>query len=383
MTSTFKGDTAELNGNVFECFAEQGDRRQYQKTTEALVGYAKKTLKYYEDFMPIFGAEMKEPEVAKPAILKKDSSELEIEIQKEEIKEYVKRVRVLKSNMGTMYAIMWGQCSEDMKNKVKAVADYHEKTEANDCVWLLKKVRGISMKFDEKCNAFLSALNARHSFLTCQQKSWQPNVEYRDELKGWADTIEYYGGSVAECHHLVPTERPDGTVMNLATRKALACDLTLGVAYIRGADTDRFGILITEMGNNYALGRDEYPKDLQSAFMVLESYNLPVLTRARNSGTANPRGGGTTAATTTSPEASAMTFAQRGAPVAGLNGLTHPGITCYNCNTMGHCSTECPNGRNETEPATGTTLVQYAYMLAQASAGLDRNWILLDSQSTI
>ena len=198
------------------------------------------------------------------------------------------------------------------------------------------------MKFDEKCNAFLSALNARNSFLTCQQKSWQSNVEYRDELKGWADTIEYYGGSVA----------------------------------------DRFGILITEMGNNYALGRDEYPKDLQSAFMVLESYNLPVLTRPRNSGTTNPRGGGTTA-TTSSPEASAMTFAQRGAPVAGLNGVTHPGITCFNCNTMGHYSTEWPDGRSETEPTTGTTLVQYAYILTQASTGLDRNWILLDSQSTI
>ena len=197
-------------------------------TTEALIGYAKKTLKYSEDFMPIFGAEMKEPEVVKPGNLKKDPSELEIEIQKEEIKEYVKRVRVLKSNMGTMYAIMWVQCSEDMKNKVKAVADYHEKAEANDCVWLLKKVRGISMKFDERCNAFLSALNARHSFLTCQQKSWQSNVEYRDEFKGWADTIEYYGGSVAECHHLVPTERPNGTVMNIATRKALACDFALG-----------------------------------------------------------------------------------------------------------------------------------------------------------
>ena len=134
-----------------------GDCRQYQKTIEALIGYAKKTLKYYEDFMSIFGAEMTEPEVVKPEALKKDSSELEIEIQKEEIKEYVKRVRVLKSNKGTMYAIMWGQCSEDMKNKVKAVADYHERAEANDCVWLLTTVRGISMKFDEKCNAFLSA----------------------------------------------------------------------------------------------------------------------------------------------------------------------------------------------------------------------------------
>ncbi len=41
----FKGTTAELNSNVFECFEEQGERRQYVKTVEALEGNMKKTMK--------------------------------------------------------------------------------------------------------------------------------------------------------------------------------------------------------------------------------------------------------------------------------------------------------------------------------------------------
>ena len=78
-----------------------------------------------------------------------------------------------------------------------------------------------------------------------------------------------------------------------------------------------------------------------------------------------------------------MTFAQNAALVVGNNGITHEGIECFQCNSYGHYATECPERAAQTT-STGTTLVQYAYMLAQAgAASIDPNWILLDSQSTI
>jgi hypothetical protein len=82
-----------------------------------------------------------------------------------------------------------------------------------------------------------------------------------------------------------------------------------------------------------------------------------------------------------------MTFAQRGTLVAGTDGTTHENIQCWNCRLQGHYAGDCP-----TTPAggtvTGTTLTQQAFVLAQASVGdkrhgIDPNWILLDSQSTI
>ncbi|KAI2512541.1 Reverse transcriptase (RNA-dependent DNA polymerase) [Fragilaria crotonensis] len=77
-----------------------------------------------------------------------------------------------------------------------------------------------------------------------------------------------------------------------------------------------------------------------------------------------------------------MTFVQRNV-VAGTNGVTHEGITCFNCNNMGHYSVDCPEPRS-TGTATGTTLTQAAYVLAQAGApGIHPDWVLLDSQSTV
>jgi hypothetical protein len=81
---------------------------------------------------------------------------------------------------------------------------------------------------------------------------------------------------------------------------------------------------------------------------------------------------------TTSPKASAMTFAQKAAQQPGSNGVLHEGITCFNCQGSGHYANECPTGE------TATLLIQHGYMLTQiVRTGIDPNWILLDSQSTI
>jgi hypothetical protein len=51
--TNFKGDTEGMNANVFQCYEEQTDRRQFSKTIEALEAYTKKNLKFAEDLAPL------------------------------------------------------------------------------------------------------------------------------------------------------------------------------------------------------------------------------------------------------------------------------------------------------------------------------------------
>jgi hypothetical protein len=51
-STSFRGSTPEMNGHVFECYEEQGDRRQYSKTLEALNGDVKKSCKFLQDMAP-------------------------------------------------------------------------------------------------------------------------------------------------------------------------------------------------------------------------------------------------------------------------------------------------------------------------------------------
>jgi len=99
-----------------------------------------------------------------------------------------------------------------MKAKVKSLDDYKAKTVDNDCFWLLKQIKAITLQFDEKRNGFISLLDTRTSFLTCRQQQWQTADTYLETQKGWTDTIEYHGGTFAENHELVPMAADDGTI---------------------------------------------------------------------------------------------------------------------------------------------------------------------------
>jgi Zinc knuckle len=84
------------------------------------------------------------------------------------------------------------------------------------------------------------------------------------------------------------------------------------------------------------------------------------------------------------------TFAQAASParntttgsiVPGSDGTTVGNITCFSCNANGHYATNCPSA---------ISLVQYAYVLTQSADGpeyacksISKDWILLDSQSSI
>jgi hypothetical protein len=185
--SGFKGATPEMNGNVFECYDEQYDRRQYTKTVEALESYVKKNITNSEDLQSLFADETKEPAINEPEDPEEDgakATKLQGIVYIEQVKGYVKRLNELKSNLGKVHAVIWGQCSEAMKAKIKSLTDYKSKTEANDCFWLLKQLKAVTLQFDEKRNVFVSLLEARTSLMKCKQEQGQTVSEYLEVLRG-------------------------------------------------------------------------------------------------------------------------------------------------------------------------------------------------------
>ena len=162
--TTFKGATAGMNGNVFECFEEQSDRNQYKKTVAALDAYVKLSMDGSIDLAPLFAVNRSVPTIALPVKMAESdvvNTELVTLLFSEAVKSYVKRTHVLESNLATVYSIIWGQCSENMQARLKTHKEYEVKSVANDCIWLLKHVRAVTLRFDETKHGYTSLLDAQ------------------------------------------------------------------------------------------------------------------------------------------------------------------------------------------------------------------------------
>jgi hypothetical protein len=85
---------------------------------------------------------MSQPVIERPTIPGADADETDTLIWKEDVREYSKRLRIMRGNLAAIQAVVWGQCSEAMKAKIKSIQDYDEKTAACDCAWLLMKHQG-------------------------------------------------------------------------------------------------------------------------------------------------------------------------------------------------------------------------------------------------
>jgi hypothetical protein len=80
---------------------------------------------------------------------------------------------------------------------------------------------------------------------------------------------------VAANYKLVPFQDQDGNGRSTEERKEIARERTLANALIRSADPTRYGTLIADLSNQYAMGIDQYPTDLLSAQSLLVNYRTP------------------------------------------------------------------------------------------------------------
>jgi hypothetical protein len=258
-----------------------------------------------------------------------------------------------------------------MKAKLKSLTEYDARSKKHECHWLLKNVRSVMMQFYQKRNGYLAIMDAHQGFLNCKQSQEQTTEEYLEDLTLWADTIEYHGGRFVENWKLASENDASGASRTEAERKSAARDETLAMALIRGADPTRYGTLIAELSNQFALGRNDYPTDLQAAYSLLVNYCTPTNAKPRNTSSGNQ--GGSQRAATAPADDSTMTFTQRSS--TGDSNAT---------NITPSAISASPPSSSNASVATGTTLMQFAVMMAQApSNSVDPNWILLDSQSTI
>jgi hypothetical protein len=391
-TTVFKGNTCEMNGHVFQCFNEGADQNQFARSVEALGEYIAKNVKYPGDMMALT-KDLSEPTVKKPEELPEDeTSNLKKTVWKKQVDNYVLRLEHVEQNLKAIFAVTWGQCSESMKAKLKSLPDYTVKDSESDCVWLLKAIRGIMLRFEGQRYVFLSLDDALQNLCSFKQGPDTTLANYLEEFRNLVDVFEHYGGTIGSFPGLI--EAAEGETIKEKQKNAR--DKALALSFLKRADRRRFGVLWVDLENQYSRGNDQYPNDLTEAYSLLVSYKA---TRTHETNRSVP-----SSVATPVSDITGLTFTQAAAIVPGTDTITHLHITCYNCQAKGHYASACPSAsavqllqtdtdtvnNTETEQSiddnvsVDTTTHEFTFANVDIRYGLiPQSWVLLDSQSTV
>ena len=377
----FKGDTSAMNGHVFQVFAECDDKRQFAKTIEALGAYIAKELKYPDDLVTLT-RDLENPTIEEPTEPPEDeTSRVRIAMFEKECQLCVTRQHELNGNLRAIFAVIWGQCSEAMKAKLQGLDEFKERERRNDCAWLLKEIKGIRHRFEEKRYYPLSLRDALANFYSYRQGPGESLSDYLQHFRYNVDVLEHYGGQVgADPGLLTMVEEEDDELTGELEFARAAKDRLLAIQFLHNADGKRFGGLLVDLENQHSRNTDQYPRDLASAYSLLVSYRPPKVPTPSQpaSENASSSSGASSGAPATSD---GLQFVQNGLPVPGTDGILHENVKCYRCKGFGHYANGCPVSPDELQLLQSTTSSGFSF--AQAAVSLPKSWVLLDSQSTV
>lgn len=149
--SKFKGKNTEMNGHTFQCHNESGRPGQYVRTCEELVSYCSKKYDYGSDVAFIV-KHLKEYNMNqhKPVDMSDTPTKSKEAIWGKKIDIWLKREEKYKEHKKALYMVIWDQCSESMRTRLKALDEWDIIDERQDPLKLLKGIQGISYKFESQ-----------------------------------------------------------------------------------------------------------------------------------------------------------------------------------------------------------------------------------------
>ena len=270
-----EGKTPNLKGHIYDCTnARQSD--QFMKTTKEVAEHVGRTYKYGGDIRLAVMA-LKLPSFDLPPDLSNEATRGEIRIFKKTINEHHKRTTHLKENVKSLYAIVWGQCSNIMRTKVEAMDGFSVIEGAGDGIALLKSLKSVALSFPELKWISHSLHEAMKRYYNVSQGKFATTQAYLDHFQNLVDVVIHSGGEIAR-HPGVENQVIGEKIMMQETMndndwKAVNAEVTASstaMVFLLGSNCSRFGRLIEDLENAYLQGHDNYPMTVSAAYNLLE-----------------------------------------------------------------------------------------------------------------
>lgn len=290
--SSFKGHCPELAGYVYTYDA--GTRAdQYDKTTEFIAEYMKRGAEFPDDLSKcmftrtdpdinswkpkarVLTEEERNEERDNPEVRKLNES-----IMSEEVKEYAMLKRKFRTNKCHAFTLVLGQCSAALKAKLSGYNNWENIKHESNLVELLKAIKVLMINHQDTCYPMLSAYNATLNMLKLYQFQNESLEDYRTKFEAAVEVVGHIGVDLPMSFaKFAAVDISGGTagsnITNMskaAEAEVLAYERFLAVAFIRGANKERYGAIMTHYENMYSNGTNQYPANITEAYNRLTNW---------------------------------------------------------------------------------------------------------------
>jgi len=157
-----------MSFNVFQCYSETSDRNQFEKTVEQLGHYATTSLNNARDIKVMLSF-LTEVHILEPVDPPFPTTRTQQRMWERKVDQHMDRVDNYKQNKYTLYSIALGQCSPVMKAKLKSMQNFAAIAQAHNIVELLKCIKSVSCRFDNRIYFLEALINAKSAFYCIKQ----------------------------------------------------------------------------------------------------------------------------------------------------------------------------------------------------------------------
>lgn len=249
---------------------------QYDNTTKKIAQWVKKDLQFSIDiFRSIVKLEEPITDEWEPTEFPEDATAGKKAIFGEKVKEYMLRLRTYDNNRTKVYTIVYGQCSESMKCKLEGLDEWEEIDDEHNLVKLLKSITECMINQQDSKSPIVGAVSSIASVFKIRQKRHEGLQEYRKRFSASVDVLKHIGVYLGKAltkinNNILKIEkkkgREDAVKKEIDEAEVTASDKLLEVDFLTGADKARFQEVLNDLDKQYLKGKDEYPKDVTSAY---------------------------------------------------------------------------------------------------------------------
>jgi hypothetical protein len=241
----FEGRCNDLKGYIYDCANTAKAADMYTKTTREIIEYIGCTFKYSSDLVK--GMEsLVEPKIEEPEELPKDATALEKQKWDKRVDKLIDQKKWLKDATSQAYAIVWGQCSDALREKVKAHKDFSKAHKGPSGVLLLKVIKTEMFTFQTQKYRPQALHEAKKQFYMMRQEKYTSVQSYYESFMNTVKVIKHCGGDIGTDRSLVDKmlggrEWSIASASIIIDAEHLAKEKYLACAFVMGADKTRYG----------------------------------------------------------------------------------------------------------------------------------------------